>query len=178
VTRPRRPWSPTLRSAITIITTTCAISTIIVLWIHAIHTESQSQGATPVPSQCQYRANGDLPDPRCTPGALAIGYGKSRICRYDDPPRPPTSYTNPLKRRLIESYNAAYGTSLRGYELDHLIPLELGGNPDSVKNLWPEPRPRAYDKDLIENKLHREVCSGQMTLRHAQSLIRHDWRQG
>jgi len=34
----------------------------------------------------------------------------------------------------------AYGfiDSPGNYELDHLIPLELGGAPEDVKNLWPE----------------------------------------
>jgi hypothetical protein len=37
---------------------------------------------------------------------------------------------------------AAYGLTgqrLSDYELDHLIPLELGGAPAEAANLWPEP---------------------------------------
>jgi hypothetical protein len=51
---------------------------------------------------------------------------------------------------------------------DHLISLELGGNPTDPRNLWPEPYPRAADVDKIENELNSEVCSGQLTLAEAQ----------
>ena len=56
----------------------------------------------------------------------------------------------------------------RAYEVDHLISLELGGS-NSIKNLWPEKQPGATDKDKIENRLHRDVCDGLMTLREADS---------
>jgi hypothetical protein len=64
------------------------------------------------------------------------------------------------------------------YELDHLIPLELGGCPDCQENLWLEPydpRPGARQKDRVENFLHREVCSGAMPLEDAQKAIASDW---
>ena len=35
------------------------------------------------------------------------------------------------------------------YQEDHLISLELGGNPTDPRNLWPEPYPRAADVDKI-----------------------------
>ena len=50
------------------------------------------------------------------------------------------------------------------YQEDHLISLELGGNPTDPKNLWPEPYPRAADVDKIENELNAKVCSGELTL--------------
>ena len=58
-------------------------------------------------------------------------------------------------------------------EEDHLIPLELGGSPKSVRNLWPEydgghiPNP----KDKVENALKRAVCDGRVTLRAALHAI-------
>lgn len=57
-------------------------------------------------------------------------------------------------------------------EVDHLIPLELGGA-NSVKNLWAEPWPDAHMKDKEENRLHRAVCSGTLNIRKAQSLMAH-----
>jgi hypothetical protein len=88
--------------------------------------------------------------------------------------RPPTSYTNDLKRRQLVEYG------LRGppsaYQEDHLISLELGGNPTDPRNLWPEPYPRASRVDQIENELNHEVCTGQLTLAAAQgkeSALKH-----
>jgi hypothetical protein len=66
---------------------------------------------------------------------------------------------------------------LSDYELDHLIPLELGGA-STVANLWPEPwaDPRgAHRNDDLENALNRQVCSGSMTLSDAQHPIASDW---
>jgi len=75
---------------------------------------------------------------------------------------------------------AAYGltgTPLRDEELDHELPLELGGA-SSVTNLWPEPwaEPRgAHHKDELENVLHGQVCSGRLDLVTAQRAITSNW---
>jgi hypothetical protein len=80
--------------------------------------------------------------------------------------RPPVSYTNDLKRKGLLQYG------LRGppsaFQEDHLISLELGGNPTDPRNLWPEPYPRAAAVDRIENELNDAVCSGRLTLAQAQ----------
>lgn len=88
--------------------------------------------------------------------------------------RPPVSYTNELKLEQLGQYR------LRGppsaYQEDHLISLELGGNPTDPRNLWPEPYPRAAAVDRIENALNHEVCSGSLTLAEAQrreSALKH-----
>ena len=64
----------------------------------------------------------------------------------------------------------------REEELDHLIPLELGGSPLDVKNLWPEPAPAYHQKDVTENRLHKKVCSGEITLKKAQIGIAKNWK--
>lgn len=74
----------------------------------------------------------------------------------------------------------AYGDqgTAADYEEDHLIPLELGGNPTDPRNLWPQPYlpvPGAHEKDLAENAAHSAVCSGKMTLATAQQKIAADW---
>jgi hypothetical protein len=69
---------------------------------------------------------------------------------------------------------AAYGIDWENrddYELDHLIPRELGGA-DVFANLWPEPWPDAHVKDHEENALHRAVCRGEMKLKDAQEQMR------
>jgi hypothetical protein len=86
------------------------------------------------------------------------------------------SYTEPLKVQQMALYG--WPGSTADYEEDHLIPLELGGNPTDPKNLWPEPRNgtgNASDKDQVENALHAAVCSGRISLVEAQQRIAADW---
>jgi hypothetical protein len=80
--------------------------------------------------------------------------------------RPPVDYTNELKRRQMRTYGESGPAS--AYQEDHLISLELGGDPTDPRNLWPEPYPRAADVDRIENELNAEVCGGRLTLREGQ----------
>ena len=133
-----------------------------------------------VPVHCALR--GALPDQACTPGVLnpAVKQGNinQTICvtGWTATIRPPVSYTDPLKLELMRAYGDTGPAN--GYELDHFIALELGGNPTSPKNLWPEPYtpvPGAHEKDKVENYLHRQVCGGQMTLADAQRSISTDW---
>lgn len=81
--------------------------------------------------------------------------------------RPPTDYTNDLKRKQMEQYGRT--GDLADYQEDHLISLELGGNPTDPRNLWPEPYPRAADVDKEENRLNDRLCSGELTLTEAQA---------
>src|SRR6266581_9350837 len=88
--------------------------------------------------------------------------------------RPPTSYTNALKRKQMREYGV--GGSPSDYQEDHLISLELGGHPTDSRNLWPEPYPRASEVDSIENDLNGQVCGGSLTLAQAQeqeSALKH-----
>jgi hypothetical protein len=57
------------------------------------------------------------------------------------------------------------------YELDHLVPRELGGA-DDIANLWPEPWDDAHKKDRLENALHRSVCADTIALPAAQAQMR------
>jgi hypothetical protein len=80
--------------------------------------------------------------------------------------RPPTSYTNELKRKQMREYRVS--GSMSDYQEDHLISLSLGGHPTDPRNLWPEPNPRAIEVDAIENDLNDKVCSGALSLAEAQ----------
>jgi hypothetical protein len=133
------------------------------------------------PGSCHAGDGGFLPDPGCTPGGADARVTpdtlSSTICRsgYTATVRPPLSVTEPIKRERM----AAYGLSapLSAYELDHLVPLELGGA-STVANLWPEPwaDPRgAHRKDDLENALKRQVCSGTLSLADARHAIASDW---
>ena len=108
-----------------------------------------------------------------TPGALNPDVTQATIgdtvCKagWTRTVRPPTDYTNDLKRKQM----AVYGRTgkLADYQEDHLISLELGGHPTDPRNLWPEPYPRAADVDREENRLNDLVCSGDLTLAEAQA---------
>lgn len=135
-----------------------------------------------IPTICHALDNGILPDPNCTPGAFDQVVTQSNIDTticvpgYTKMIRPSVSYTEPLKFKLMGSYG--YNDSARNYELDHLIPLEIGGSPTDVRNLWPEPHyttPNSYDKDRFENYLHDQVCSGAIDLKTAQDEIATNW---
>jgi hypothetical protein len=63
------------------------------------------------------------------------------------------------------------------FEVDHLVPLELGGS-NRLTNLWSqpyEPRPDAGEKDSLEKELHHLVGTGKMSLADAQTCIRSNW---
>src|SRR5947208_5678057 len=125
-------------------------------------------------------AHSILADPVRTPGVLNPDVTqaniRSTICRHGWTAtiRPPTSYTNALKRKQMRQYGEA--GSLSDYQEDHLISLELGGNPTDPRNLWPEPYPRASDVDRLENELNRLVCAGRISLAEGQrreSALKH-----
>jgi hypothetical protein len=122
------------------------------------------------------------PNRDLTPGAIDTAVTEdniqSTICvpGYTKTVRPPERFTNRLKLQIIAAYGL--GGDLRDYELDHFIPLELGGCPDCISNLWPEPYGTvlgAKQKDRVENFLHRQVCSGEISLKDAQGAITGDW---
>ena len=134
----------------------------------------------------------ELPDPACTPGAsnsadVTQGTLSTTICRsgYTSSGqrsdgrsvRPPVSYTDAWKLERIAAYRYA-NTNPAGYEEDHLIPLELGGDGYAPANLWPEPRSGPHPasaKDAVENQLHSLVCSNSVGLVAAQRAIAVDW---
>jgi hypothetical protein len=139
-------------------------------------------GVGQVAIHCHARDGLKLPDQHCTPG---VTYSKvtqadigRTICKsgWTSTVRPPEDYTSDLKVVQIGQYGyARHDPHL--YEEDHLIPLELGGSPTSVKNLWPEfdnghiPNP----KDAVENALKDAVCDGTVSLRAAQRAIAANW---
>ena len=90
--------------------------------------------------------------------------------------RPPASYTNKLKLQQMLKLGLTGSPHL--YEEDHDISLEIGGNPTDPNNLWPEAWAGpwgAHVKDRLENRLHREVCAGTITLQQAQHDISTNW---
>lgn len=113
--------------------------------------------------------------------------------------RPSSSYTSALKRRwmLALGYTVANPLPLvstpRGgtrpdirycvprsanpacYELDHVVPLSIGGAPSDERNLWVQPIAEALIKDRLEQTLRASVCAGTVDLVEAQRAIASDW---
>jgi hypothetical protein len=119
-------------------------------------------------------------DPVRTPGVLnpdvTVATIRATICvaGWTRTVRPPTSYTDELKQRQMLEYGAP--GSPHDYQEDHLISLELGGDPVDPRNLWPQPRPWADHVDRTENELNDAVCSGRLSLADAQlreSTLKH-----
>jgi len=129
-----------------------------------------------------------LPNSKLTPGvsnpAVTQKNIGSTICvvGYTKTIRPPASYTTALKRKQLASgYNLNGDLSTADYEEDHLVPLEIGGHPSAVGNLWPEPRSGIFSaglKDKLENKLHLFICAGKVTLAVAQAVFKTNWIAG
>ena len=131
---------------------------------------------------------GDLPDLTKTPGAVRAGLTKATICatKWGKDAR---HVTAAMKRQVFESYglsgnddpHCALDAHGRRFEIDHLISRELGGA-DEVKNLWPQCYGSlpwaAVLKDRLENRLHREMCAGNITLQQARDMLVNDWRVG
>jgi hypothetical protein len=144
-----------------------------------------------------------FPDPVLHPGAVDPTITSTILCAAGHTTRsvrPPTSYTTRLKQLelgdggTIKAPNGKTYTvtgehlpgSIADYELDHLISLELGGDPQDPKNLWMEPWERkgskfapagrgAEGKDVVEGRLHREICKGTEPLTQAQTTIASNW---
>ena len=121
----------------------------------------------------------DLPDPVQTPGATDSAITQANI--YDTictegwtkKTRPPAEYTRPIKQQMIGPSG-----DLRDYELDHLIPLCVGGAGRDRRNLWPQVwrgQWGAYTKDRLELKICHLVCSGQITLAQGQQAFAGNW---
>ena len=128
--------------------------------------------------QCSYRDHGQLPDPRCTPGSIdpAVTQAdiRSTICKkgWTRTVRPPESQTERFKFDVAyTAYRTPHSTRT---ELDHLVPLELGGSNDAT-NLWQESLPTPNPKDKVENALNAAVCDGRVKLAAAQAAIATDW---
>jgi hypothetical protein len=114
-----------------------------------------------------------MPDPGLTPG-VALHVGTSRICvsGYSTSVR---NVPDSEKTQVYARYHVAWVPYQ--HEVDHLISLELGGS-NAITNLWPEPyagRWGARTKDVLENRLHELVCSGQLSLRAAQQQESTNW---
>lgn len=123
-----------------------------------------------------------LPDPAAAPGvlnpAVTPGTEPATICTHGwtATVRPPVSYTNKLKMKLLP-----VGHKLTEYELDHLISIEDGGDPADPRNLWMMiyvDRYGARVKDVLETKVSHLVCHGKLSLEQARDALSPNWLAG
>jgi 5-methylcytosine-specific restriction endonuclease McrA len=147
---------------------------------------------TPTDGDCHAgtRHGFPIPDRRCTPGAInptvtlaVLKNSNFRTCCIRD------------KVESESAKDVAYGwygihkpARNKGQdqfcELDHLVPLELGGA-DSMDNVWPQCGPDAVtlkqrffkQKDQVESFLAAQVKTGTMDLSTAQKAIAADYTQ-
>ena len=104
---------------------------------------------------------------------------KQTICvaGYSKTIRPPSHDTEPIKVRLLQAASIE-PSRISDFELDHIIPLSLGGHPRDLTNLelqsWAGER-GARRKDALERRLHNLVCRDGMSLNDAQACIAEDW---
>ena len=115
-----------------------------------------------------------MPNPTLTPGeVLSTNVNQICVSGYAKRTRDVTSDT---KREVYAEYGIA-SHAPNQYEIDHLIPLGIGGAND-IKNLWPQPtdpRPGRLEKDALEDELHKRICDRSLDIRIAQHEVATDW---
>jgi hypothetical protein len=145
--------------------------------------------------------DGTWPNRMLTPGAVDQTVTSETICAHDwgsgQPPQAGAgdlTYSKAarhtsaeLKDEVFAEYNLVNPhDNGQSYEVDHLVPLSLGGA-DVRENLWPESRigdgMNAWAKDRLEYRLFRLVCDPppgvpRMALREAQAAFTPDWVAG
>jgi hypothetical protein len=115
-----------------------------------------------------------LPDPSLTPGAV-LTTDTELIC-VDGYSRTVRHTSGKLKVRIYREYGIQRKSGW--YEIDHLIPLGIGGA-DVAANLWPQSyRTTPWNagvKDRLELKLHDLVCHGELEITEAQKAMAGNW---
>lgn len=99
------------------------------------------------------------------------------VSGYTKSVRPATSFTNAVKKKLMREAGID-AARIGDYELDHLVPLALGGHPRKPSNLKLQPwegEHGAKEKDVLEGRLQSLVCRGTLDLTDAQVCIAQDW---
>lgn len=131
----------------------------------------------------EYEANASchivdgLPDKECSPG-LTLNISLETACTsgYSATVR---NVSQKTKNEVFKEYGIV---RVKGdsYEIDHIVPLSLGGSND-IKNLFPQaelPHPGFRDKDRIEVCVRKMVCEGKVSLDDAQQMFADDWTKG
>ena len=113
------------------------------------------------------------PNKMFTPGAKTKA-NDTQVCAADY-----ASSVKPVASWQKTEALSRYGRNAHDFngELDHLIPVALGGSNDP-DNLWPIPDNKDYGptaKKELEDKLQQMVCGKTIALKDAQDAIKKDW---
>jgi hypothetical protein len=120
---------------------------------------------------------GSNPDRRCSPGAYYSALTAPVICSPGFHTSAIRNVPQSEKFQVEREYGMRASYYGRSIEIDHIVPLELGGSND-IANLFPEPgsgNASYHVKDELENRLHDLVCVGSISLRAAQKGIATNW---
>jgi hypothetical protein len=131
-----------------------------------------------------------LPDPSCSPGDAfpleviqingkyakepgGVIVGDICVSGYSDNIRDVDQST---KEAVYKEYGV-FNRTTNEYEIDHIIPLSIGGTND-IKNLFPQPampRPGFHQKDICETCFKRMICNGELNITEAQFIMAKNW---
>ena len=123
---------------------------------------------------------GHLPDRRCSPGAYYNRLTTAVICSRRFRTRRIHRLPRSRKYAVEREYGLPVGLFQRALEIDHIVPLRLGGSNDTA-NLFPEEysfanhAPGYPAKDRLDTRLRAMVCAGRIRLRAAQRRIAANW---
>jgi hypothetical protein len=118
------------------------------------------------------------PNHTMTPGVI-MSTNVTEICKsgYADSVRNIPQKTINL---VYEEYKLSTNQPAGAFQIDELIPIQLGGSND-IKTLWPQPGkpiPGYNEKDILEDYYYKQVCAGKMSLQSAQEILSTNWIQG
>jgi hypothetical protein len=121
----------------------------------------------------------ELPNKALTPGDVDHERTKEVLCvpnftaGKDDDGENVRHVSQKIKNIAFQEYGIPK-EQRSNYVIDHLVSLSNGGL-NNLYNLWPQPKNEGHLKDRLENKLHKMVCKGQITLQEAQNALSDDW---
>lgn len=99
-----------------------------------------------------------LPDPKLTPGDIRtntveglLAVKSTKLIR---------NVPESERQEVFRRYGIPYNPRMPNWEVDHLLPLEIGGS-NSISNLWPQSYIsvpyNAHAKDKLENFMARNI---------------------
>jgi Protein of unknown function (DUF3761) len=117
------------------------------------------------------------PDRKCSPGAYYSRLTKRVICSSSFHTSAIRNVPQSEKFRVEREYGMAAAYYGHTIEIDHIIPLELGGS-NAIANLFPEPgsgTANYHVKDAVEDRAAAEVCDGRLSLHTARQGFARNW---